>query len=180
MKRRCYDPNNNRYYRYGGRGIKVCDRWKDSSDNFLEDMGERPSRQYSIERVDNNKDYEPSNCHWATNKEQANNRSDNKLIEFNGITQTQAQWADQLGVKQTLLYKRFKRGWSISRTLTTPNLYVNQVRELVPEEFMAIWNREDTVADVMKETNLNYWSVINQARRLRAKGFKVKRHGTRL
>jgi hypothetical protein len=78
MKTRCYNPNNSRWDRYGGRGIIVCDRWLNSFENFLEDMGRRPEGKYSIDRIEVNGNYEPSNCRWATDKEQANNRTNKK------------------------------------------------------------------------------------------------------
>lgn len=98
LKLRCCNPNNTAYPNYGGRGIKVCDRWLHSFENFLADMGERPSKEYSIDRIDVNGDYCPENCRWATRKQQCNNRRTNINITYNGKTQTLMQWCDELGL----------------------------------------------------------------------------------
>jgi hypothetical protein len=78
MKQRCYNSNNNDYKNYGNRGITICDRWLNSVENFLEDMGKRPNSDYSIDRINNDGNYEPSNCRWATKSEQNNNKRNNK------------------------------------------------------------------------------------------------------
>lgn len=80
IKQRCYNPNSNFYANYGGRGIKMCDRWLNSPELFIKDMGIRPSNKHSIDRIDNNGNYEPSNVRWATQKEQCRNQRKNKLI----------------------------------------------------------------------------------------------------
>lgn len=91
MKSRCYNKNYPEYHRYGGRGIYVCERWKNSFENFFEDMGERPSGT-SIDRIDVNGNYEPSNCRWADTETQSNNKRSNIYIEYNGVTKTLGQW----------------------------------------------------------------------------------------
>jgi hypothetical protein len=112
MKARCLNPLDKRYSRYGGRGISICSRWLDSFPNFIEDMGMQPSRNHSIERVDRDKGYEPENCVWASMVEQANNRSNNNLIEIDGRTQTITQWSRETGVNRTVILRRMKKGFS--------------------------------------------------------------------
>jgi hypothetical protein len=106
---RCHNPKYPSYLRYGARGIKVCEDWH-KFNNFFNDMGEPPTPRHSIERINNDGNYEPGNCKWATRKEQANNRSDNILIEFNGQKKTVAQWSDQFSMSRTMLYQRIHRG----------------------------------------------------------------------
>lgn len=110
MKQRCYYPKNKRYERYGGRGVKVCNRWLESFDNFISDMGQMPSPGMSIERLDTDGDYEPSNCIWATRTEQANNRSNNTPIEIDGCTKNLTQWSREYGVNRTVIMRRLQRG----------------------------------------------------------------------
>lgn len=112
MKQRCYDVNCKAYFNYGGRGIKVCDRWLNSFENFLADMGEKPSPAHSLDRIDTNGDYCPENCRWATREEQANNKRSSIMIEYNGKTQTFAQWSKELNIPYYSalgLYKNTKR-----------------------------------------------------------------------
>jgi hypothetical protein len=98
MKNRCTNPNCNRHQFYKDKGIKVCDRWlgPDGFIHFIEDMGRRPGPKYSIDRIDNDGDYCPENCRWATDKEQANNHSNDFIVEYNGREQTLALWCDEL------------------------------------------------------------------------------------
>lgn len=103
---------------YGGRGIKVCARWRYSFATFIQDMGPRPSKLHSVERKDTNGDYEPKNCYWATMKQQQNNRRNNRKLTHNGRTMTVSQWADELGISQYALHERMKRGMSIEQALT--------------------------------------------------------------
>jgi hypothetical protein len=120
---RCYDKNDISYPNYGGRGITVCDEWLVSFDSFYTDMGRIPTdgKKYSIERIDNSKNYVPTNCRWATYTEQANNRRDNVNLNYMGRTQTLAQWADELGLNRGTLWSRLnKHNWSVERALSTP------------------------------------------------------------
>jgi len=115
MIQRCLNENNDRYSSYGGREIKVCKKWL-NFENFYKDMGEKPERK-SLDRVNNNGDYEPENCRWATWKEQANNKRNNVLLEFKGRTLTVAQWGRKIGLGRSVIYGRLRLGWSIDRTL---------------------------------------------------------------
>lgn len=115
MKYRCLNKNSMSYRHYGGRGITVCDRWLHSFENFLSDMGRKPGAQYSIDRVDNNGNYEPGNCRWATPMEQGGNTRCNKWIEYKGERMIQNDWARKFGMTTKLFFQRMKRdGLSIS------------------------------------------------------------------
>lgn len=120
MMARCYQPSAPRYNRYGARGIVVCDRWHDFK-NFLEDMGERP-RGLTIDRIDNDGNYEPDNCRWASAQTQARNRSNNRLLTYKGKTQCITAWASEIGLNRTTLRKRLDLGWSLEKALTTRKL----------------------------------------------------------
>lgn len=118
---RCTNANNPDYPRYGGRGIKICQRWLDSFENFLADMGNRPSGDYSIDRINNNGDYEPSNCRWATRITQCNNRRGSRFLAYNGEMLTIAQWARKIGIPCRVIVSRLNQyHWSIERALTEP------------------------------------------------------------
>lgn len=124
MIQRCNTPTHQSYKDYGGRGIKVCERWKDFK-NFINDMGQRPSDKHSLERVDVNKDYEPANCKWATYKEQANNRRTSRMVTYQGVTEPLKVWTDFLGLDYQLILSRIYRGWSVDKAFETPKRIIN-------------------------------------------------------
>lgn len=105
MKQRSTNPRHHAYKHYGGRGIKVCDRWLHSFDNFFEDMGERPENR-TLDRIDNDGDYSPENCRWATKKEQINNRRVSNLVTYRDRTHTMGNWAYLLNVPLLTLSAR--------------------------------------------------------------------------
>ncbi len=115
---RCNNPSRRDYPDYGGRGIKVCDRWK-SFENFLADMGMKPDG-LTLDRIDVNGDYTPENCRWATPKEQANNKRNNVVIECDGEALTLSQWAERLGVDDSAIKYRLRLGWSVRDAVTRP------------------------------------------------------------
>ena len=131
---RCNNPKNPKYKDYGGRGIKVCERWseRDGFLHFLEDMGERPEGM-SLDRIDNNSGYAPENCRWATQKEQCNNRRDTIKVEFNNKTQSLQEWADEVHLSRTTIFNRLKRGWDFEEAITLKPF--QQRQKIEPKKF---------------------------------------------
>lgn len=128
IKQRCLDKNIEGYISYGGRGIKVCDRWLNSFENFLEDMGERPSPKHSIDRIDNDGNYEPNNCRWATNKEQSCNRRSSFIINYKGKSQTLMEWSEELEMSYHLLRDRIVRyKWDIEKSFMTKHKKITRI-----------------------------------------------------
>jgi hypothetical protein len=121
MKQRCLNQKAPDYHSYGGRGIKVHEAWRDSFPQFLADMGERPEGT-TLDRIDVDGDYEPSNCRWATLKTQQRNRRVTSAITHNGATRSLAEWAELTGVPSKILGWRIKVGWDTASALTTPAL----------------------------------------------------------
>ncbi len=121
MLTRCTNPNSDAWENYGGRGIKVCNRWLNSFPDFLTDMGPRPSLDYSIDRFpDNDGNYEPGNCRWATVKEQGRNRRTNLNLTVEGETRCLKEWAEISGVNRTTISARLRRGWSVAEAIFAP------------------------------------------------------------
>lgn len=117
MRNRCSSNSSGEARKnYYEKGIRVCDRWM-SLENFVADMGHPPTDQHTIDRIDSNGNYEPSNCRWATREEQNNNKSSNSFIEHDGKRMTIAQWARAAGIRRVTLHARLRRGWPMERAL---------------------------------------------------------------
>lgn len=119
MLQRCENPRNKHFKNYGGRGITVCSAWH-KFDQFFADMGPKPTVNHSIERDDNNGNYEPGNCTWATWREQCNNQRRSRKLEFEGTSRTVAEWATHLGQSVKMIDSRLRAGWPIDRVLMQP------------------------------------------------------------
>lgn len=119
MMRRCYNPKEPNFANYGAKGIRVCAQWH-SVEAFILDNEHLAKPGLSIERINNDGDYAPSNCTWASNMEQTLNRRITKNITFQGKTQCLTHWAKELGIKQPALHARIRAGWSIERAFTEP------------------------------------------------------------
>ena len=165
IKSRCYKENNPAYHNYGGRGIKVCDRWLESFENFYADMGKKPSKNHSIDRSDNDKGYSPDNCVWATRKEQMNNVRYNRLITLNGVTKTVSEMAEYFNIKLSIVQTRLARNWSdedafkkevakskrlitvdgITKTVTEMSNMYNIDRSLVTGRLGRGWSHEKAI-----------------------------------
>jgi hypothetical protein len=125
MNDRTGNPNNWAWDRYGGRGIKACDEWR-SFDRFITDMGQRPSPNSQLDRIDNDLGYSKENCRWVTRKENMRNTSVNIVATFNGETKTVREWAETHGRSAAAVAGRLRRGWDMERALSTPESRSNK------------------------------------------------------
>ena len=119
MKKRCVHPENPKYPSYGGRGITICQRWLGSFQAFIDDMGRCPPGM-TLDRKNNNGNYEPGNCRWATPQQQGNNQRTNHRLDYNGENLTIAEWSRKLGISRDLIRQRVKLGWPLERVFTEP------------------------------------------------------------
>lgn len=144
VKNRCFNKNDRNYRRYGGRGITMCERWRNSFPLFLEDMcGECPPG-YSIERIDNNGNYEPANCKWIPHREQAKNREVSRKFTINGETKTKPQWCDIFGLSTKTVSARIRLGWPEERLFAPKR---NQKARLLPRNKRSPDQSEERIAD---------------------------------
>lgn len=130
MKRRCLAAHRPKFDMYGGRGIAVCARWLDSFEDFLADMGPRPSTRHSLERKNNDGDYTPDNCKWATRKEQIENRRCSRKLTVGSRTLSLDAWSKETGTSYSTIHSRLKRGWPPEEALRPRTLRLRGVKEL--------------------------------------------------
>ena len=128
MMQRCYRIKEKSYDRYGARGISVCDRWHDFK-NFLADMGEKPAI-LTLDRINSEGNYEPSNCRWASTTTQARNRSNTVKLSYLGETLSVAEWAERTGINYNCLRRRLSIGWTARKILTTRIMTIQEVSAL--------------------------------------------------
>ena len=125
MRHRCINDQHPQYNDYGGRGISICPAWLNSFDQFLKDLGPKPEPELTLERLDNNGNYEPGNVAWRSRSAQQKNRrkfskSTDRLISYSGRTQTLEDWSKETGIKRSTLQMRLDSGWTVSESLTKP------------------------------------------------------------
>ena len=163
MISRCDNPNHSKYYRYGKRGIKVCDSWHDFN-NFVkwsDSIGGRP-QNCTLDRIDNDENYSPENCRWATSFQQSINKSSNIILEYNGESKTLIEWSISTGIRWSVLDKRLKLGWPVSEILNTPVGVERQskVRKRVMqfdknENFIQIYNNLSGIPNTFNKKCVN-------------------------
>lgn len=127
MKTRCHNSNRPGYNNYGGRGITVCDRWKNSFNNFLEDMGDRPKGK-SLDRINNEEGYSPDNCRWATIKEQSRNTRQNIYLEYKDIKKVLKDWCDIFNISNSFIKDRLDKGMKFEEIV--PEIYIHRLSKI--------------------------------------------------
>lgn len=166
IRNRCNNPNCDCYDRYGGRGIRVCERWG-SFANFLADMGNRPSPDHQIERVNNDGPYSPENCVWATRTTQARNRRSSTLITFREETKSIAEWAEVMGIPYRTLQQRLSHyKWEVERAMTTPSLGGPAARmnpklkdPAITSQIDDMWGQKVSIFAISKHFKINRESI---------------------
>lgn len=159
MRRRCKDPTNVSFQRYGNRGIKICKRWE-SFASFLLDMGPRPTPSHTIERQNNDGDYTPNNCFWATPSQQARNRSTNRIVQFQGHKMTLAEAVSIAGMDHSAFLARVKLGWTEEQALSIP---INRHGHVNKRQIDEIKNDQRT----LREIAANYGIAVTTVWRIK-------------
>lgn len=172
MNARCHNPKDKDYQDYGGRGIVVCERWRDY-DNFVADMGPRPSRNHSIDRIASDGNYEPSNCRWATKLVQQRNKRNNVLLTARGETKPRAEWAELSGINISTLVNRLRRGWSHEEAIFTPILQKNMPLDVARERkknILSLFASNFTGAEIAAKLGITKSAVTNVLGKARRAG----------
>lgn len=157
MRKRCYSPTSNCYKNYGGRGITVCDEWmgKDGQKNFYEwAIANGYRKGLTIDRINNDGNYTPENCRWATIKTQAYNRSTNSYITIKGKTQTVAEWADEIGISRGAMQNRLRYGWSEDRLLEPPQVHLKMSKHEMRLEILKLREENKSYRDKIENGTL--------------------------
>lgn len=164
MRQRCCNKKAPNYGRYGGRGIKICNQWE-SFEVFLEDMGLRPTAGHTLERRDNDADYEPGNCYWATRDVQVNNTRRNVKLEFDGQALTIAQWSKKTGIPYDTIRARYRYGWPTEEILRTA--LHSHTRERKPDKnsrYLVYAGQKKTIAQWARLLDINYDTLRGRLR----------------
>lgn len=156
MKKRCLNAQGKDFHLYQGKGIRVCDRWLDSFDNFYADMGEKPSPKHSIERRDSDKNYEPSNCYWGTPMQQARNTSRNVFYKYEGSSKTLKEWCDELNLPYYTIKSRLADGWDVVKAFESP------VKKTQAGRLFAFDGLELTAAQWSSRTGIGYTTLLHR------------------
>lgn len=168
MKQRCYNSKLKGYVNYGGRGITVCDRWLESFENFYADMWDRPEWR-SIDRINNNWNYEPSNCKWSTNKEQGNNTRVTRKFDVNGQMMTAYDISKVINITQNKIISYFNRGYTIAQMVNFEENHINPSLKKVVKISPKTWRVleiYDTALEAWKENLITPWSISKCCNRL--------------
>lgn len=152
MKTRCSNPNYKEYHRYGGRGIKVCDRWAGSFSSFMKDMGPKPTPDHTLDRKENDGNYEPGNCRWATRREQSLNQSRNRVVDNQGSEITIQELSELTGIHRETLATRLDAGKSGSELTTPPR----------KAEFFSFQGTARTISEWSALTGIHYATLYSR------------------
>lgn len=163
MKTRCYNANSTHYADYGGRGIAICGRWLSSFEDFFSDIGPRPSPEHSIDRIDVNGNYEPSNCRWATQYEQTRNKRNTVKVEFNGQSVPLWSLAEQYNIPTSVVIQRLGRGWRVEDALAATR-YPSRIDEDVVRKIRALAAEGVTFSEIGRRLSLGKSTVRRIAR----------------
>jgi hypothetical protein len=153
MKTRCNNPNAKDYKNYGGRGVQVCSEWSNDTSSFVKwSLENGYTDELTIDRIDVNGNYEPSNCRWITMKEQSNNRTTSRFVTINGVTKTMQEWSDESGVPKNTILQRIKMGWEGTKLI-----------EPAQGEMLTVKGETKSIGEWSKETGINSRTIRARA-----------------